>query len=84
MFSTLVSCDELAKHLGDPEWRVVDRRHLLSDVGYGAIAYAAGHLPGAVFMHLDRDLSGPMTGRNGRHPLPDPELLARNWCGRHR
>ena len=76
MFSTLVSCDELAKHLGDPEWRVVDCRHLLSDVGYGAIAYAAGHLPGAVFMHLDRDLSGPMTGRNGRHPLPGPELLA--------
>ena len=76
MFSTLVSCDELAQHLSDPEWRVVDCRHLLSDVGYGAAAYAAGHLPGAVFMHLDRDLSGPMTGRNGRHPLPDPELLA--------
>lgn len=76
MFSTLVSCEELAQHLNDPEWRIVDCRHLLSDVGYGEKAYAEGHLPGAVFMHLDRDLSGPMNGRNGRHPLPDPELLA--------
>jgi thiosulfate/3-mercaptopyruvate sulfurtransferase len=76
MFGTLVSCEELAQHLNDPEWRIVDCRHLLSDVGYGEKAYAEGHLPGAVFMHLDRDLSGPMNGRNGRHPLPDPKLLA--------
>lgn len=76
MFGTLVSCEELAQHLNDPEWRIVDCRHLLSDVGYGEKAYAEGHLPGAVFMHLDRDLSGPMNGCNGRHPLPDPKLLA--------
>ena len=36
----------------------------------------AGHIPGAVFLHCDRDLSGVMTGCNGRHPLPDPEQLA--------
>ncbi len=75
-FKTLISCDELAQHLNDPEWRIFDCRHQLSDVGYGEKAYAEGHLPGAVFMHLDRDLSGPMNGRNGRHPLPDPQLLA--------
>lgn len=75
-FTTLVSCEELARHLDDPEWRIVDCRHLLSDVGYGEKAYAEGHVPGAVFMHLDRDLSGPMNGLNGRHPLPDPQLLA--------
>ena len=75
-FNTLVSCEELARHLDDPEWRIVDCRHLLSDVGYGENVYAEGHLPGAVFMHLDRDLSGAMNGRNGRHPLPDPQLLA--------
>ena len=74
-FSTLISCEELALHLDDPEWRVFDCRHQLSDVGYGEKAYAQGHLPGAVFMHLDRDLSGPMNGRNGRHPLPDTKLL---------
>ena len=74
--STLVSCEELAAHLDDPGWRIVDCRHRLQDTAHGERAYAEGHLPGAVFMHLDRDLSGPMNGRNGRHPLPDPEILA--------
>ena len=74
--SSLVSCAQLATHLDDPQWRVFDCRHQLSDVGYGARAYAEGHLPGASFLHLDRDLSAPMTGRNGRHPLPDPQRLA--------
>ncbi len=75
-FSTLISCEDLAEHLNEPGWRVFDCRHQLSDVGFGEKAYAGGHLPGALFMHLDRDLSSPMTGRNGRHPLPDPQLLA--------
>ena len=75
-FSTLVSCDVLASHLDDPSWRVFDCRHQLSDVDYGARAYAEGHLPGAFFVHLDRDLSSPMNGTNGRHPWPDAQRLA--------
>jgi len=75
-FSTLVSCSQLAEHLNDPAWVVVDCRHQLSDAGYGEREYARGHLPGAAFMHMDRDLSSAMTGRNGRHPLPDPQQLA--------
>lgn len=75
-FTTLVTCEELASHEGDRDWRIFDCRHQLSDVGYGERVYAQGHLPGAFFMHLDRDLSGPMNGRNGRHPLPDPRALA--------
>ena len=74
--STIVCCSELAAHLNDADWRVFDCRHQLSDAGYGEKAYAAGHLPGAFFMHLDRDLSGLKTGKNGRHPLPDPQQLA--------
>ena len=74
--STIVSCSELAAHLNDADRRVFDCRHQLSDPGYGEKAYAAGHLPGAFFMHLDRDLSGLKTGKNGRHPLPDPQQLA--------
>lgn len=38
--------------------------------------YLAGHLPGAHYLHLDEHLSGPKTGKNGRHPLPDRDLLA--------
>lgn len=75
-FTTLVTCAEVASHEGDPDWRIFDCRHQLSDVGYGERVYAQGHLPGAFFMHLDRDLSGPMNGHNGRHPLPDPRALA--------
>jgi thiosulfate/3-mercaptopyruvate sulfurtransferase len=66
----LVSPEELAGHLDDPDWVVFDTRHDLGDVEKGRRAYAAGHVPGAYFMHLDEDLSGPKTGKNGRHPLP--------------
>ena len=57
------------------DWCVFDCRHQLADTTYGENAYAAGHLPGAFFLHLDRDLSSPPIGSNGRHPLPDPAVL---------
>jgi len=41
----------------------------LADAAAGEQAYALGHLPGALYAHLDRDLSGAKTGMNGRHPL---------------
>ena len=75
-YTTLVDVATLKAHLDDPSWLVVDVRHQLADTSYGERAYAAGHIPGAVFLHCDRDLSGPMTGCNGRHPLPEPETLA--------
>ena len=75
-FTTLVDAATLAAHGSQVDWRIVDVRHQLSDVAYGEQAYVAGHIPGAVFLHCDRDLSGPMTGHNGRHPLPDPAVLA--------
>jgi thiosulfate/3-mercaptopyruvate sulfurtransferase len=72
---TLIDGATLQQHLGDPAWCIVDLRHQLSDTAYGERAYAASHIPGAVFLHLDRDLSGPVTGCNGRHPLPDVDVL---------
>lgn len=48
----------------------------LADPGAGERAFAAGHLPGAQHAHLDRDLSGPKDGHNGRHPLPAPAAWA--------
>ena len=75
-FQTLVTCAELSKHLDDPNWRLFDCRHRLQDPEFGEQAYAKGHLPGAFFMHLDTDLSGEKTGKNGRHPLPDQQKLA--------
>ena len=76
----LVSADDVAAH---PEWRVFDCRHDLKNTAYGRDAYGRGHIPGALFLHLDDDLSGAKTGRNGRHPLPRIEDFARRMaeCG---
>ena len=69
---TLVSVEDLAAHLDDPAWVVCDCRHDLAAYEAGRRAYAEAHIPGARFLHLDEDLSGPKTGVNGRHPLPHP------------
>lgn len=69
--STLVSTSDLEKNL--PRWRVFDCRHDLAKPGLGEQQYREGHIPGALFAHLDRDLSGRKTGANGRHPLPEPQ-----------
>jgi thiosulfate/3-mercaptopyruvate sulfurtransferase len=81
--SLLVSTDELIAHIGDPNLRVFDCRHDLVNTEYGGNAYAKGHIPGALFLHLDRDLSGPKNGRTGRHPLPDSAVFAKRIgeCG---
>lgn len=76
VFRMLISVADLAAASGDENWLIFDCRHDLANPDAGAQAYAVGHIPGAQFLHLDRDLSGPMTGKNGRHPLPDPQLLA--------
>ena len=75
-YTTLIDVATLAAHLNDADWLVVDVRHQLADVDYGERVYAEGHIPGAVFLHCDRDLSGGTTGSNGRHPLPSPARLA--------
>ncbi|HVZ23158.1 MAG TPA: sulfurtransferase [Vicinamibacterales bacterium] len=78
-FTTVVSTDDLAAHATDPAWAIVDCRFQLADDTWGEREYSAGHLPRAVYAHLGRDLSGPMNGRNGRHPLPDPDAAARTF-----
>ena len=83
MEKILVTTDELARHLEDPEWVVIDTRHELTDPRAGPSRYAEGHIPGAYFMHVDDDLAGPKSGTNGRHPLPDLDVFAAkvNACG---
>lgn len=79
-YSTLISPEELLPLLEHEELVLLDCRHNLADLAMGERAYARSHLPGARFCHLDRDLSGPKNGRNGRHPLPDPELMAERFA----
>jgi len=70
-YTTLISTAELAEHLADPDWAVVDVRFSLTDHAVGERNYLAAHIPGAVYAHLERDLSSPqIAGKTGRHPLP--------------
>lgn len=77
MLTTLISVADLAAHLDDTGWVICDCRHDLVDTEAGRRAYRESHIPGACFVHLDEDLSAPKSGRNGRHPLPDPDRFAR-------
>lgn len=81
--TTLIDTDALHRHLGEPDYVIFDCRHDLARPDAGEQAYRSAHLPGAQFMHLDRDLAAPLTGTNGRHPLPAPGTFARKLalCG---
>lgn len=81
--SPLISANELRQALSrkDQDWLLIDCRFNLGNTSAGEAAYAQGHLPGALYAHLDRDLSGPKTGTNGRHPMPSPEAFERTVQG---
>ena len=86
MYTTLIEPAELAAPLsrvaaGEGDWAVLDCRFDLTRPEWGASAYAAGHIPGALYAHLDHDLSGPITPGSGRHPLPAAERLAATFSG---
>jgi thiosulfate/3-mercaptopyruvate sulfurtransferase len=77
-FQTIVSFTELAQHLDDISWVIVDCRFSLAEPGRGRHDYEQGHIPGAVYAHLNQDLSAPVIpGKTGRHPLPDVDRFAR-------
>lgn len=74
-YHTLISPEELKKHLGDDSWIVVDCRFNLADTPAGRQDYETGHIPGAVYADLNKDLSGPPATDHGRHPMLSPERL---------
>lgn len=75
--SPLISADDLQALLRSNSPPVVlDCSFDLVDANAGRRAFEAGHVPGARYVHLEEDLSGPKTGRNGRHPLPERAVFA--------
>ena len=79
IFKTLVPAAELARHLDDPHWVVLDCRHDLMNPAFGRNAYVEAHIAGARFISIDDDLAdhaATVAGGRGRHPLPTPEALA--------
>ena len=76
-FTTLVTAEQLRAVLGaGPAPVVIDASFDLADEAAGEASWAQGHLPGSIYLHLERDLSGAKTGRNGRHPLPERTTFA--------
>ena len=78
-FTTLISTAALALHMDDPAYAIVDCRAKLDNLEWGAQEHEGAHIPGAVYADLTTDLSGPKSGTNGRHPLPDPHTLAHTF-----
>jgi thiosulfate/3-mercaptopyruvate sulfurtransferase len=77
-WTTLISAEELARRLGAPSLRIVDARFVLAggDAEAGERAWRSGHVPGAGYAHLDRDLSDHhKPASEGRHPLPDADVF---------
>lgn len=81
-FTTLIDAAILSQQLERTDLVLFDCRFELANVSWGEREYAAAHLPGAQYLHLDRDLSGPVTERSGRHPLPDAHEFARRLAAR--
>lgn len=72
----LIDTTRLTAQLAQPNLRILDCRFALDDPQYGKRSYDQGHIPGAVYLDLEKDLSGPVVpGQTGRHPLPSPEQL---------
>jgi thiosulfate/3-mercaptopyruvate sulfurtransferase len=78
-FTTLIDVDNLAASLGHEDLALFDCRFELGKPEWGASEYARSHIPGAQYLHLDRDLSSPISRHSGRHPLPDPHAFARRF-----
>ncbi|WP_047152577.1 sulfurtransferase [Aneurinibacillus tyrosinisolvens] len=78
---TLVSVSWLAEHLNDPELALIDCRFILGEPDKGREAYGAGHIPGAVYFDLEKDLSGAKGEHGGRHPWPNPEDFIKKLGG---
>ncbi len=77
-YTTLISTDQLAQHLDDPDWIIFDCRFSLADVKRGRRDYQKSHIFKAIYAHLNDDLSGPIIpGVTGRHPLPNVEAISR-------
>ncbi|GAB6989218.1 sulfurtransferase [Paenibacillus pini] len=74
--NTLVSKPWVLARIFEPDVTIVDCRFILGQPTAGRDAYEESHIPGAIYLDLEADLSDPAAEHGGRHPLPDVERLA--------
>jgi thiosulfate/3-mercaptopyruvate sulfurtransferase len=76
-YRTLIRTDELAGHLNDPSWVILDARFDLEDEQWAKSEFAGGHIRGAFQADLADHMAGPVIpGKTGRRPFPEPEIFA--------
>ena len=75
MYTTIISAPKLFEQLDNPQWLIFDCRFNVTQPQWGREQYDGGHIPGALYCDLDKDLSSPPTSDSGRHPLPDWQSL---------
>lgn len=73
---TILSAAELNQNLKNPDWAIFDCRFDFNESELGYQEYLAAHIPGSLYIDLERDLSGEIIpGKTGRHPLPDKKIF---------
>lgn len=81
--SPVISAANLKAILNDDHLVIFDCRFSLASPASGMTEYETAHIPSSRYLHLDRDLSGPMgNGEFGRHPLPDPDHFASSMASK--
>ncbi|MCC5928748.1 MAG: sulfurtransferase [Cyclobacteriaceae bacterium] len=75
MGKNIISATELSTKLGNSNLVIVDTRFKLGNPEYGIMEYGKGHIPGAIYLDLEKDLSAPLQQHGGRHPLPGLDAL---------
>ena len=76
-YTTIITTQDLHEYLFDPSWVTIDCRFSLAKPEQGRSDYLQSHIPGAVYAHLNEDLSGEVIpGKTGRHPLPPVDKIA--------
>lgn len=76
MLTTLIPALKLKALIYDQNLLILDCRFNLNETEAGYHDWQRGHIPGAHYLHLDRNLSSPIRPDSGRHPLPDPQTFA--------
>lgn len=81
-YKTIISAADLTGILDHPEIAIMDCRFYIPEPDRGYQEYLEGHIPGAVYLNLDQDLSGEIIpGITGRHPLPEVKVFAERLSG---
>ncbi len=81
IYTSIITPKQLEPHLEEDNWAIFDSQFDLVQTQWGVERYLIEHIPGSVYVHLDHNLSAPKNGTNGRHPLPEIEVIAEFFSG---